>query len=130
MRQNGRQDGILTVYVIPILRAAVVAVFIAATKSLAEIILVFILVHVIAIIAIACILIGIRVSVVRSPPVLLVCLAGMEAFLIAIVHGLSEYICTVLIRFVAPAATIVTIRWSRVEVWIAIVVIVIRIPKT
>lgn len=130
MRQNGAQDGILAVRVATILIAAVMAIFIAATEALAEVVVVLVLVYVKAIIAVVRVLIGIRVLIAVAPTILPVCLSGAEALLIAIVYGLLEQICSVLIRFVVPAATIVTIVRSRVEVGITIVIVVLLILDT
>ena len=67
---------------------AVEAIFIAATEALAEVVVVFVLLYVIAIIAVVRIPIGIRVLIVGTPPILPVCLPGAKAFLIAVVYGL------------------------------------------
>ena len=103
--------------------AVVVAIFIAATETLAKIVVVVVLGYVITVIAVVRVLIGKRVLVVGSPAILPVCLSGAEAFLITVVHGPPKHICTVLIRFVVAAATVVTITGSRIEVWITVVIV-------
>ncbi len=57
--------------------------------------------------------------------ILAVCRSALETFLIAIVNGLAERICSVLICLVIVAATIVAIGRGRVEVWIPSIV---RVP--
>ena len=110
--------------------AAVVAIFIAATEAFAEVVVVVVPVHVIAAIAVVRILIGIAVSVVRSPAILPVCLSSAEALLIAVVDGLPEQICAVLIRLVVPAAARVPIARRRVEVGITTVVVIACVLDT
>ena len=87
-----------------------------------KVVIVVIPVYVIAVIAVVCILIGIRASVVRTPAILAVCLSGPEAFLVTVVNGLAEQICAVLIRLVVVAPTAVTIGRSRVEIRVVIVI--------
>jgi len=111
------------------LMTAIVAIFVAATEALAEVIVVIIPLYVIAIITVVGILIGVRVLVVGLPAILPVCLSSTKAFLIAVVHGPPERLCAVLIRLVVAATARVPITWGRVEVWIVTVVIVTFIPE-
>src|SRR5215813_5715638 len=83
-----------------------------------------------AVIAVARILISIRVAIIVAPAILLVCVPCPEALFIAVVYGLPEQISTVLIDLVVPTATIVPIARSCIEVGIAIVSIVAFIPQT
>ena len=62
--QNGAKDGVLAARIAPILITAVVAVFIAALETLAEVVVVVVLGHIITTIAIVRVLIGIRALVV------------------------------------------------------------------
>jgi hypothetical protein len=127
-RQDCAKDAVLAVRITAILRAAAVAIFITAPEALTEVVVVVVLVYVIARIAVVGVLIGIRVFVVRVPAILPVCPSGIEAFLIAVIDGLPEQIRTVFVGFVVAAATIVTIVRGRVEVRIAIVVVIAVIP--
>src|SRR5258706_7627413 len=86
--------------------------------------------YVIASIAIRCILISIRVAIIRLPPIFTVGLPSMKTFLIAIVYSLSEYVRPILIDFIVPAFTQIAITWSRVEIGAIIVVVVSLILKT
>jgi len=101
----------------------VVAICIAATETLAKVVVVVVLGYIITTIAEVRVLIGIRVFVVVTPAILPVCLSGQEALLITVVHGLAKQICAVLIRLVVAAATVVTIVPTRVEVWIIVVIV-------
>jgi len=103
--------------------AVVVAIFIAATETLAKVVVVVVLGYIITVIAVVRVLIGKRVLVVGGPAILPVCPSGAEAFLITVVHGLPKQICAVSIRLVVSAATVVTIIGSRVEVWIIAVIV-------
>lgn len=101
---------------------AVVTVFVAATESLTEIIVVLVSGYVVAVVAIVSILVGIGLSKVVRPAVFAIRLPGPEAFLVTIVNRLAEIICAVPIGLVVTAAAIVAITWSRVEVRITIVI--------
>jgi hypothetical protein len=79
LRQNVIQDGIISISEATISIAAVVAIFIAATETLAEVEVIFASVYVIATIAVIRVPIGIRVLVVATPSVVPVCLSGAEA---------------------------------------------------
>jgi len=103
--------------------AVVVAIFIAATETLAKVVVVVVLGYIITVIAVVRVLIGIRVLIAGGPAILPVCLSGTEAFLITVVHGLPKQICAVFIRLVVAAATVVTIIGSRVEVRIIVVIV-------
>ena len=105
--------------------AGVIAIFIAATETLAKVIVVFALGYIITIIAVVRVLIGIRVLVVVTPAILPVSLSGQEALLITVVHGLPKQIGAVLIRLIIAAATVVTIVRSRVEIWIIVEIVVL-----
>src|ERR1051325_11904042 len=109
---------------------AVVAILIAATEALAEVIVVVIPLYVIAIIPVIRILIGIRVPVVGCPAILSVCLSSTKTLLIAVVHGLPERLCAVLIRLVVAAFARGPIARGRVEVWIVTVVVATLILET
>ena len=110
--------------------AAPVTILIAATETLAEIVVVLALVYIKATVAVARVLIGIRTLVVGMPPILAVCLSGPVAFRIAIVHSLSEHIRAVLVDLVVAAGTAITIDRSRVEIRIMIVIVVSLVPET
>jgi len=87
--QNGANDCVLAVRIAAIVIAAVVAIFIATTETLAKVIVVFALGHVVTTITVVRVLIGIRVLVAETPAILPVCPSGQEALLITVVHGLS-----------------------------------------
>ncbi len=61
--------------------------------------------------------------------VLAVGFPALETFLIAVVNGLAERICSVLICLVIAAATTVAIGRGRVEVWVLIVIRVPTVPE-
>jgi len=102
--------------------AAVVAVFIAATKALTEVIVVVAPVYVITTVAVVCVLVGIRVFVIRTPMVFPVGLAGAETFIVAIVHRLPQRLRAVFVRFIVLAAAIVSIGRRRVKIRVTIVI--------
>ena len=123
-RQHGAQDGVPSGRMHAISVAAVIAIFIAATEALAEVVAVVVPLYVEATISVVPILIGIRIQVIERPAILPVCLSSPETLLIAIVHGLPEHDGAVLIRLVVAASTRVPIAWRRVEVGITAVVVV------
>lgn len=129
LRQNGAKDYVRAVGTATVLAAAVESIFIAATKALAKVVVVVALVHIITTIAVVRVLVGIRALIAGVPAILPVCLPRTEAFPIAIVHGLPEQICAVLIRLVVAAATIVTIGRRRIVVGIIVVVVVAVVPE-
>jgi hypothetical protein len=59
-----------------------------------------------------------------------VCLSGLEAFLIPVVHGLPEEVCAVLIHLVVRSATPVTIVRSHVVARIVVVIVITIILYT
>ena len=129
-RHHDLQHAIPAVRVAAVVVAAGVAVFIAATETLAEIEVVVVLVYVIAAIAVVGVLVGIRILVAGTPPILSVGPPGAEAFLVAVVHGLPENVCTVLVDLVVVAATTVPIDGSGVVIRIMIVIVVPIVPET
>ena len=122
LRQDRVMHAIGAVGIDAILIPAVVAILIAATESLAKVVVVIVPLYVVAVVAVVRILIGIRASVVGTPVVLAVCRSCLEALLVTVVHSLAEQICAVLIRLVVAAAPMVTIDRRRVEVGIVIVI--------
>src|SRR5262249_41579531 len=110
--------------------ATVVAILIAATEALAEVIVVVGSVYIKASIAVVTILIGIRVPVAGRPAILSVCRSSAKALLVAVVHGSPEQLRAVSIRLVVATTAIVSITWGRIEVWITIIVIVTLIVDT
>jgi hypothetical protein len=110
--------------------AAAVSVFVAALEALAEIVVIVVLGQIVATVAVVRVPVGIRVAVVGMPAILPVCLSSGEAFLVAIVHGLPEQVCAILIRLVVAAATIVAIARSCVVVRITIVIVLTVVPKS
>jgi len=96
-------------------------------ETLAEIIIVIILAHIIPTIAVVGVLIGKGVLEVGAPAILAVRLSGEKALLIPVVHALPKHIGAVLIRFVILAATIVPIVRSGVEVWVVVVIVILEV---
>ena len=94
--------------------AAVEAVLITATETLAEVVLVLKQVYIVAVIAVRCILVGVRILVVETPPVFSIRLTGSPAFLIPQVQGSPQHVRAVLIRLVVSTATIVPIDVRRI----------------
>jgi hypothetical protein len=62
--------------------------------------------------------------------ILPICFTGMETFLVAVVYGLPEHVCAILIGFVVAAATIVTITRSSVVVRITLVIVVTVVAES
>ncbi len=122
MGQDGVKHAVRTIFINAILILAVVAVLIASTESLAEVVVVVVLRNVIAVVAVVRVLIGVRAPVVGTPAILAVCRSGLEAFLVTVVHCLAERVRAILIRLVVVAATLVAIDRSCVEVRITIVI--------
>ena len=115
---------IRAVRILPVLMAAVESVFVAVTKALPKIVVVLVLVDVIARVAIVRVLIGERALVVGMPAILPVRFSGAEALLVTVVHGLTQQVCAILIRFVVSVTAMVTIDRRRVEIRIMIVIVV------
>ena len=109
--------------------AVAVAIFIATTETLAKVIVVFALGHIITTIAVVRVLIGIRTLVVGTPAILPVCSSGLEALLITVVHGLPKHIGAVLVRLVVAAVPVVTIVRVGVEIGITVIVVTL-VAKT
>ena len=122
LRQDDVKHRVGTVRISAVLIAAAVAVFIAATEALAEVVVVVVSLYVITVIAVVCVLIPIRTLVVGTPAILAVRLSSPESFLVTVVNGLTEIICGVLINLVVVVATMVTVDRSRVKLRIAIVI--------
>jgi hypothetical protein len=110
--------------------AAIVAVFIAATEALPEVMVVVITVYIEAVIAVIGILIGIGVSVVGTPAILSVRLSRAKTLLIPVVHGSAEQVCAVLIGLVVATSPTVSIARGSGEVGIRAVVVVALILDT
>ena len=115
---------IRAVRILPVLVAAVESVFVAVTKALPKIVVILVLVDVIARVAIVRVLIGERTLVVGLPAILPVRFSSAEALLVAVVHGLTQQVCAVLIRFVVSGTAMVTVDRSRIEIRIMIVIVV------
>ena len=96
--------------------SAVIAIFIAATEALAEIVVIVTLVYVVTAITIVRVLIAITLFKVGPVAILPVCLSRSKALLVAVVHGLTKQVCAVLIRLVVAAATKVSIIRRRIGV--------------
>jgi hypothetical protein len=120
--QGAVKHAVRAVDVTPISIPAVEAVFVASTEALPKVVVVVGPLNVIAVVAEVGVLIGVAVLVAETPMILSVGLASPEAFLIAVVHGLSKKIGAVLIRLVVTAATIVAIARHGDEERIVIVV--------
>ena len=110
--------------------ATAVSVFIAALEALAEIVVVVVLGQIISTVAVVRVPVGIRVAVVGMPAILPICLSSGEAFLVAVVYGLPEQVCAILIRLIVAAATTVAIARSRVVVRITIVIVLTVVAKS
>jgi hypothetical protein len=130
LRHHGVKHAVRAVRVTTIFIAAAVAVFIAATEALPEIVVVVVLGQIITTIAVVRVPISIRVLVVGTPLILPVCLTGAEAFLVAVVYGLTEQVRAIFICLVVAAAAIVTVARSRVVVRITTVIVLTLVPKS
>ena len=118
------KNDIRAVRILPVLIAAVESVFVAVTKALPKIVVVLALVDVIARVAIVRVLIGERALVVGLPAILSIRFSCAEALLVTVVHGLTQQVCAVLIRFVVSGTAMVTVDRSRIEIRIMIVIVV------
>ena len=129
LRQDGAKNAIVAIGIATILIPAVVAILIAATESLAEVVVVVTLIYVVAVVPVVRVLIGVRILVVGAPPILAVCASGEKALLVTVINGLAEKISPVLIRLEVIAATMITKTRSRVVVRITIVIVVVVLEK-
>src|SRR5438445_6115621 len=129
LREDVGHDVQRAVGVDPVSIPAVVAVVVSAAESLTEVVLVIGRIDIQAVVAVEGVLVGVGIPVVEAPAVLPVRLAGPEAFLVAVVHGLPEEIGGVLIDVVILPATIVTIAGGGVEVGITPVVVCAQVLK-
>ena len=127
LRQDRKQYRIVAVVVRAVTIPAVIAVLIAAAKTLAKIVLILRHIKVIARVSPGRVLIGINIRVAVTPPIFPIGHSGSIAFLIAIVNGLLQIIDRIVIDLIVSAAPVVAIRRSRVEVRIVIVVIVVAV---
>ena len=94
--------------------AAVVAVFVTSTKTLAEVILIFGHIDIVSVIAIAGILKCVAVVGIKLPSVLLVSLARAKAFFVTRIDCASQQVRSILIHVVVLAPAIVAIVRSAV----------------
>lgn len=123
-RQDVAQDAVRAIRIAAVLIALVVAILVAAAEAFAEIEVIVRLVHVITVVAKVRILIGEAVLVVGAPAVLAVGGAGVEAFLVAVVHRLPQQVRSVLIGLVVCAAAApVAIDGRGIEVRIVVVIV-------
>jgi hypothetical protein len=117
--QNGAQNRTLSVGIRAVLMLSAVAVFIAATEALAEVVVVVVPIDVEATVTVVGILIGKGALVVGPRAILPIGLPGAMALVITVVHGLPEQIHAVSIGLVGLAPTRVPIVRGRGEVGIA-----------
>ncbi|HMG72038.1 MAG TPA: hypothetical protein VK582_00940 [Pyrinomonadaceae bacterium] len=89
--------------------AAVVAVFVTSTETLAEVILILGYVDIVSVVTVAGILKSVAVVRIELPSVLLVSLARAKAFFITCVDCSSQQVCSILIDVVVLATAIVAI---------------------
>lgn len=100
------------------MRAAVVTVFIATTKSFTEVVLVLCHVDIVTVVPVARIVKGVATLRIKLPSVLLVGLTGAETLFVTIVDRASQQVSSILIDIVRLAVSVVAV------IRIAIVVIV------
>ena len=122
LRQDGVKHAIGTIFINAISIAAVIAILIASTESLAEVIVVVVSLNVITVVAVVRVLIAVRTPVIGTPAIFAVCRSGVKSFLVTVVHRLAKRVRAILIRLVVVAATLVAIDRSCVEVRISIVI--------
>ena len=122
LRQDGVKHAVRTIFIDAIPIPAVIAILIASTESLAEVIVVVVSLNVITVVAVVRVLIGVRTPVIGTPAILAVCRSGVKSFLVTVVHRLAKRVRAILIRLVVVAATLVAIDRSCVEVRISIVI--------
>ena len=124
LRQNRAQTGIVTGGVAAISVAPVITIVISALEAFAEIMVIFGLIHVVAIKAVIRILVSIGVSIVEPPTIFSVRLPSEESLFIPVVHGLPQQIRRILVYFVIAAAAIVAITRSRIKIRVGVIIIV------
>ena len=124
--ENLRQDvighGIVAIGKATIPMAAVVTIFVPASKALAEVVVVIASVYVIAAVPEVGVSIGVRISIIAAPMVVPVRLAGAKAFLVAVVHRLPQHLRAVFVGLVAAPAAMIAIDRGRIEIGVAIIV--------
>lgn len=91
------------------------AVFVTATETLAEVVLILRQVCVVTVVSVRSILIGPRILEAESPSVLAVGLPGSHTFFIAKVQRTSQLVRTILIDRVVPAAAEIPPAIRRVD---------------
>ena len=102
--------------------AAVVTIFVTASKPLAEVVVVVGPVYIIAAVPEVGVPISVGVFVIGAPMVVPVRLAGAEAFLIPVVRRPPQHFRAVFVGLVVAPAAIVAIDRRRIEIGVAIVV--------
>jgi len=120
--QYGVEHAVGSVRAPPILVLTVIAVLISALKSFAEIVVVVIPLHVVAVVAVVRILVGVGALIVRIPPVLTIGLSGAVSLLVAVVCRLPEHVGAVLVRLVVVPASVVLVDRCRIKIRIVVIV--------
>jgi hypothetical protein len=93
--------------------AAVKTVLVTATESFAEVVLVLGQVNIVAIVAVRCILVGVRVTIVETPPVLSIRDTGAHTLLVTEVQSTTQQVGAILVRLVVSPAAVVAIAVRR-----------------
>lgn len=101
---------------------SVIAILITPAETLSEIIVVIGLSDVVAVVAVVCVLIGIRVLISGRIAVLPCGLSGLISLRISIVHCLPKRVRAVLVGLVVAATAIVAIDGSCVVIRIVVIV--------
>src|SRR5258707_3718846 len=107
--QHVTENAVRAIRVEAVLRAAIVAVIITATKSFAEIVLVLAHVNVISVVTKRRIAKRVAVLRIESPSVFAICLAGTEPFFVACIDCTSQQVSAVLIHIEIPVIAIIAI---------------------
>src|SRR5438552_312825 len=107
--QHVAENAVRPIRVEAVLRAAVVAVIIAAPKSFAEIVLVLAHVNVVSVVAVRGIAKRVAVLRIELPVVLTIRLTRTKAFFVACIDGPSQQVSAVLIHVEVPVIAIIAI---------------------
>src|SRR5688500_16532148 len=90
--EDRSEDAVASIRVTAVLRTAVVTVLVTAPESLTEVILILAQINIVSIVAIACVLIAIRLFGTITITILSIGLAGREPFPITIIDRALQHL--------------------------------------
>ena len=109
LRKDRAQYAVTAVRIAAVLEAPVVAVFVTAPEAFAEVVVVLAQIDVVAVVTVRRILIREGILVIEVPTILTIRQAGLITLIVAVLDGLPEHLCAVLVRLVILAAAIIAI---------------------